>query len=135
MSETTAAQEELLNSENSPLEKLRHEIELSRVIELLSRGRLYLAQSNFGSAKADIQAARDLLAELAAENDKTLQSAIARLDIGLENLPDFPVVAIGDVDMAWQLLINGLPTELDTPVETKAPSTPTPEGETTTTQP
>jgi hypothetical protein len=36
---------------------------------------------------------------------------IARLDLALGNLPAFPVVAVDDVDIAWQLLVNDLPEQ------------------------
>ena len=127
LSDTTAAHEEMLSGDTSVFSELNQQIQLSRVVELISRGRLYLAQSNFGLAKADVQAARDLLAEIATEDDATFQDAITRLDMALGNLPDFPVVAIGDVDMAWQLLVSGLPAELNAQAE----DVPAPEAETT----
>ncbi len=131
LGETTEAHDELLNGENSVIAGLEHDVQVSRVIELLSRGRLYLAQSNFGSAQADVQAARDLLAEFAPEDDETLQIAVDRLDMALGNLPDFPVVAIGDVDLAWQLLVSGMPVELAVPTEA-APTADAEAGETST---
>ena len=115
--ETSAEYEEILIGKNSVLEELRQEVKLSRAIELLSRGRLYLAQSNFGLAKEDIQATRDLLAEMqpeiAKEKAATFQNVIDRLDMAIKNLPDFPVIAVDDVDAAWQLLVSGLPEEFE----------------------
>ena len=110
---TTANHESLLVGENSALSNLQSQINVSRTIELLSRARLYLSQSNFGLAKQDVQKARDLLFLLQKDlpDDKliNLQGAIARLDLALGNLPAFPVVAVDDVDIAWQLLVIGLP--------------------------
>jgi hypothetical protein len=78
----------------------------------------------FGLAKTDVQTARDLLAELQAEkNDAVLAQAIARLDLALGNLPDFPVVASGDLEIAWQILMSGNVPPTPTPV----PPTATPE--------
>jgi len=112
----------LLTGENSLVAELRQEVIFSRVVELLSRGRLYLSQSNFGLAKADIQAARDLLAELEAGitvgQEGAFQDVIRRLDLSIKNLPAFPVVAVDDLDAAWQLLVSRLPEEFDAaPIE------------------
>ena len=102
----------------------------TRALDVLARARLYLAQSNFGLAKADVQTARDLLAELNAEKkDEVLTKAIERIDLALGNLPDFPVVASGDLEIAWQILVSGnAPASTATPtlVPTEpATSTPT----------
>jgi len=107
---------------------LKHEIMMTRVIDMLARARLYLAQSNFGLAKEDVQSASDLLSELQAEiDDDVLSLASERLDIALSNLPDFPVVASGDLEIAWQILITGQPVATITP-ETAPIMTVTPEG-------
>jgi len=98
---------------DSLLIELKHQVMLTRAIEILSRGRLFLSQSNFGLAKADVQACRDLLAELQTEvpayQAESLAAVLARLDLALGNLPDYPVIAVDDVDIAWNLLIIGLP--------------------------
>jgi TolA-binding protein len=111
----SAEHETMLVDKGATLADLERQITLSRTIELLSRSRLYLSQSNFGMAKQDVQAARDLLIKLQPEipTDKAaaLQGVIARLDLALGNLPAFPVVAVDDVDIAWQLLVNGLPEQ------------------------
>ena len=56
---------------------------------------------------------RDLLAELQAEapdyQAKSIDPVLARLDLALGNLPEYPVIAVDDVDIAWNLLIVGLP--------------------------
>lgn len=99
-----------LASGSSALAELRLEIMLSRAIELLSRARLYLSQSNFGWAQEDVLAARDLLQTLQdespVEESSALQSTLERLDLALGNLPAFPVVAANDVNIAWQMLIE-----------------------------
>jgi hypothetical protein len=38
-----------------------------------------------------------------------LEVVIQRLDLALSNLPDFPVAASDDLDIAWQILLSGLP--------------------------
>jgi hypothetical protein len=99
--------------------ELKHQIMITRAIEMLARGRLYLSQSNFGLAKTDVQSARDVLSALHAEAPAyqldALDAIIARLDLALGNLPDFPVIAVDDVDIAWQLLMQGLPESAPAP--------------------
>lgn len=112
---------QLQENNDAVLLELKHEVMFTRALDILARGRLYLAQSNFGLAKSDVQSARDLLAELqAAKEDDVLAKAIERLDLALGNLPDFPVIASGDLEIAWQILISG-----DAPAAT-ATFTPTP---------
>lgn len=115
---------------------LKREIMLTRAIQYLSRARLYLSQSNFGLARDDINAARALLAEvqIADPEFKTeaLNQTILRLDLASANLPAFPVIAVGDVDIALQLLMSDLPEGLTFPTATPSPTpapteTPTPE--------
>lgn len=124
----TALETELRTNDSRVLVELKQEVMFTRVLDILARARLYLAQSNFGLAKADVQSARDLLAELQAEkNDAALAQAIARIDLALGNLPDFPVVASGDLEIAWQILISGNvpPTPTPTPVPPSATPEPT----------
>jgi hypothetical protein len=58
------------------LAELSNQLSMTRSIELISRSRLYLSESNFGLAKADLQAARDLLYTL-----------LEKLPAGLPNVP------------------------------------------------
>jgi len=98
---------------NNMMVILKREIMLTRAIETLSRARLYLSQSNFGLAKIDVQSARSILAELLTDAPSyqvdALNQIIGRLDLALGNLPAFPIIAVDDVDIAWQLLMMGLP--------------------------
>jgi hypothetical protein len=104
--------------------EMERQIDLLKSMELLSRARLFLYESNFGLARQDVQIARDLLAthqpdapeELAAELDEV----ILRLDMTLSKLPNFPVAASDDLDIAWLILVSGLPES--TPTVTLTPS-------------
>lgn len=111
------AQDELTSSE------LERQIDLMKSAELLSRARLYMYQSNFGLAKADVQIARNLLIDVQPNADTSLTSdldaVVRRLDLVLSNLPNFPVAASDDLDIAWQILITGMP-----PVNTAATAIP-----------
>jgi cell division protein FtsB len=128
----SALENQLQESNDRNLLALKREVMITRVLDTLARARLYLAQSNFGLAKEDVQSARDLLDELLANSqDEVLSQALTRLDLALGNLPDFPVVASGDLDIAWQILMTGKahPTMTPEPASTPLPnatSTPTP---------
>jgi hypothetical protein len=136
--------EQKLNAQDLRLSKeLTYQIDLLRAIDYLSRSRLYLSQSNFGLAREDALSARTLLGELLpsapVEQTFALTETINRLDLALSNLPAYPVVAVYDIDIAWQYLADGLnavaptlnapasaPTEA-TPVVAQTPvSTPVP---------
>lgn len=110
-------QSELQEQDELNSSELQRQIDLMKSVELLSRARLYMYQSNFGLARVDVQAGRDLLVRLqpAAKSSlaNELDAVIQRLDLVLSNLPNFPVAAADDLDIAWQILISGMPA-LDT---------------------
>ena len=103
------------------LAEMETRLTLTRAIELISRSRLYLSDSNFGLAKEDLRSARDLLYPLLevlpGEQVGALKTVIERLDMALSNLPAYPVVAVYDVDTAWQYLVDGLPNVPEQAVE------------------
>jgi len=105
--------------------ELERQINILKAMELLSRARLSMYQSNFGLAKQDVQIARDLLAEVqpvsSQDEVKELDAVILRLDMTLSNLPDFPVAASDDLDIAWQILLGGLPKVTPTVSVTPSP--------------
>ena len=114
--------------------ELKRQVNLLKVMELLSRARLFMYQSNFGLAKQDVQTARDLLATVRPDVPEALaddlDAVLLRLDLTLSNLPDFPVAASDDLDIAWQILLGGLPQPQPTIPVTPTPeitSTPTPQ--------
>jgi hypothetical protein len=131
-------EEETTAQSNSVMIALKREIMFTRTIETLSRARLFFSQSNFGLAEADVQSARDILAELLIDappyQRDALNQIIIRLDLALGNMPVFPVIAVDDVDIAWQLMMMGLPESEADVIATFTPKpaptftvTPTPE--------
>ena len=113
--------------------ELERQIELLKAMELLSRARLSMYQSNFGLARQDIQIARDILAGIEPEAlgtlSQELSAVIVRLDMTLSNLPNFPVAASDDLDIAWQILLSGMPEGTPTATITPTPfgsASPTP---------
>jgi hypothetical protein len=104
----TNLEERLQENNDAALLELKHEVMTTRALDMLGRARVYLAQSNFGLAKEDIQNARALLVALQSEtHEEVLEQVLERLDLALGNLPAFPVVAAGDLEIAWQMLISG----------------------------
>ena len=124
--ESLAALESLqseLKAQNQQVSaELERQIGLLKAMELLSRARLSMYQSNFGLARQDVQIAHDLLATVRPDAPEPLagelDAVILRLDLTLSNLPDFPVAAADDLDIAWQILLSGLPQATPTLVAT-----------------
>ena len=104
-------QSELEEQNQEVSAELERQINLLKSMELLSRARLSMYQSNFGLAKQDVEIARDLLASIQPDAPQKLETqldaVILRLDLTLSNLPDFPVAASDDLDIAWQILLAG----------------------------
>lgn len=132
----TKIESEIQASQNDTLLQLEYEVKYTRALDMMGRARLYLAQSNFGLAREDVKSARDLLSELNNEKEEQVRDqAIARLDLVLGNLPAFPVVASGDLEIAWQILAStgthstatAAPMVANTPTNEPTPElTPTP---------
>jgi hypothetical protein len=102
------------------------QVRILKSMELMSRARLFLYESNFGLAAQDLGAARDLLADLGSggsvDDRAAVTAAVDRLNRALSSLPDFPVVAAGDLDIAWQALLGRVPAPIATSVPTVEPS-------------
>jgi hypothetical protein len=100
---------------NPQVEALRQEVKLVKAMEFITRSRLFLAQNNLGLAQNDIRAARDLLASLQPEvpsyQKQALAAIVSRLNLAQGELPNTPVVAADDLEIAWQMLVAGLPGE------------------------
>ena len=115
-------QNNLLKENEAARFELENQISLLKSLELLSRARLFLYQSNYGLARLDVQTARDLLANLQLDATEfqplEVTEVIFRLDLVLKNLPAFPVAASDDLDIAWQILMQGVP---QVPAETLTP--------------
>lgn len=132
MGQTSLQVQELVHSAEagaSPLQELRNELQLVKAMELLTRSRVYLVEDNLGLAQQDVSAARLLLAKMGGDvpsyQVKPLAAIIGRLDAALSNLPSRPILAAEDLEVAWQLLRDGLPGEA-TPEPTPTVGTGTP---------
>lgn len=95
-------------------------------MELLARARLSLFQANYGLAATDVRLADRVLTGI-NEPDVNVLIAVARLDTVASNLPDRPVLAAADLDIAWQILLGDVTTPSvfgdPTPAATQDPPT------------
>lgn len=118
-------QTELQEQSEAESAEFQRQLNLLKAMELLSRARLFMYQSNFGLARQDVQIARDVLAEVQTDAPESLsddlEAVVLRLDLTLSNLPNFPVVAADDLDIAWQILLSGLPPATPTLIQTPTP--------------
>ncbi|MFC2055181.1 hypothetical protein ACFLV7_12945 [Chloroflexota bacterium] len=94
---------------------LENEVQLLKAMELLTRSRILLVQGNTDLARADIQDARDLLADLRGKVSNFQETALlqitGRLDNVLERISSAPASAVNMLESAWKLLFAGLPDE------------------------
>jgi chromosome segregation ATPase len=101
---------------------LENEVQLLKAMELLTRSRILLVQGNTDLALADIQDARDLLADLSGKVSDFQETALleitGQLDNVLKRISSAPASAFNMLESAWKLLFTGLPRE---PVDTNTP--------------
>jgi hypothetical protein len=87
---------------------LRRDVAQLKALNLLTRAQVHLAQNNFGIAREDTAMARAVLVDLRLTAPEAewaqIEAWIARLDLALVNLPNFPVLAAGDLEQAYQLM-------------------------------
>jgi predicted RNase H-like nuclease (RuvC/YqgF family) len=105
-----AALEADLADAASPTRRLERRLEMIRALEALTRARLWLIQDNLGLASGDIQFAIDILTRVAEEAPEVeaegIASVIDRLNQAVDDLPDSPVVASDDLEIAWRELVD-----------------------------
>ncbi|WP_299024063.1 hypothetical protein [uncultured Thermanaerothrix sp.] len=107
---------------------LVYELQAMRAASHVLRARQYLAAGNYGLAKSEIAQARerliDLWKQVPAAQQATVQAWLERLQLAEANLPDLPVLAAEDLDIAWQLLLAGLPPLYATPTPLRTLASP-----------
>lgn len=95
------------------LTMLRHQLELLKVMELITRARVSLGQENIGLGREDLQLANELLNNLStavsANQAVYLSDIILRIDLASKNLAGAPGLVDKDLEVAWQSLVAGLP--------------------------
>lgn len=106
---------EQITSYGERWQALENEIQLLKAMELLTRSRILLVQGNTDLALADIQDARDLLADLSGKVSDFQETALleitSRLDTVLERINTAPTSVVNLLESAWKMLFEGLPDE------------------------
>lgn len=100
--------EDMATGDAALTSELKDQLLTTYALELISRARLYLTLSDFGMARQDLQTARDQLAQMEINPDSAahMKDILMRLDLAIRNLPEFPVIASNDLEIAWYLLIE-----------------------------
>jgi hypothetical protein len=100
---------------NSVLRDVSQELELVRIMELITRVKVDINQGNLGLAKDDLQTAQDKIIKLStkvSEGKEVYLSGISqRLTLALANIGEDPDLADEDLEIAWQLLLKGFPDD------------------------
>ena len=118
--EENQAEIETINAQleaKDALDHLRNEIKMLKVMELITRARVSIGQENIGLVRDDLQAAIDILVDLGpevtAEQASYLDDISQRLSFAIENISESPDLVDEDLEVAWQMLLKGLPDETD----------------------
>jgi chromosome segregation ATPase len=126
------AQQERLESLTAQASQVLQELQLLKIMELITRARYNLVEGNLSLSRTDIQLASEIAASLQPEalphQVEVIAEILNRLDTSLTNLAGSPLSTADQLEAAWQLLVQGLPGEPEetaVPEETPAP-TPTP---------
>lgn len=105
--------QQALTDQNSPAAAAWREVQLLKVMQVVLRSRLALERGNVGSAADEIARAQTIVqtlkTQMPADQSLLLDKVIQRLQLAQSNLPDLPVLAAEDLEIAWLLLLNGLP--------------------------
>ncbi|MGB2954642.1 MAG: hypothetical protein WBB64_01605 [Anaerolineales bacterium] len=92
---------------------INQDLDLLRILELLSRANQYLLHSNFGLAEETLITAKLALLNLQESLPDFQQEVISNMlnlvDQVIVDLPAKPALAAEKLELAWQLGINGLP--------------------------
>jgi hypothetical protein len=99
--------EESIGDREVPYERLAAQLQLLRVMELVTRARLWMMQSNLGEASEDLTLAKDALENLEIEDgdEETLMLIVDRLDQVLLEISLNPIIAADDLEIVWQYLL------------------------------
>lgn len=110
--ESLRALEEVIAAGELPAERAREALQLMRIMNLMTRARLWIEQDNYGLASEDIQAALEIIEPLAAEADpesekgSQLQEIADRLTVAGEIVRSNPVLAAEELEIVWKLLLG-----------------------------
>jgi hypothetical protein len=92
----------------------REDIELLRILELLSRATQFLLHDNYGLARDQLITARDYSEQLEigpSGLDSTLLIGLqSQIDEAIQDLPARPSIAGVKIELAWNLALEGIQT-------------------------
>jgi DNA repair exonuclease SbcCD ATPase subunit len=93
--------------EEPPIDNLQKQIQLLRVMELVTRSRYWMIQNNLGMVTEDLLDAKEILESLDVKtmDEELLESLIQRIDQVLFEIPLSPIIAGDDLEIVWQLLL------------------------------
>lgn len=109
---TTSAQAGLQTQLDLIQRLLVHESALNSAGLHMLRARQAIYESSYGVATDGMETANAVLSTTVA--DSTVAEVMLRLERAGENLPERPVAAAGDLDIAWQLLANDISLDVTT---------------------
>jgi predicted ribosome quality control (RQC) complex YloA/Tae2 family protein len=110
--EQLQALEELIQADELPAERVAENLQLMRVMNLMTRARLWIEQDNYGLAGEDIEAALGIMKTLSEgiiseeEEGNRLLDITDRLTLVLEVLRTNPTLAEQELEITWKLLIE-----------------------------
>ena len=115
LNEQVSAYGEIVQGQDEKLLQMAIEIQMLKAMQLLTRARLFLVQGNITLARTDVLQAGELLSNLSSsvpeDQEETLIEIVSRLDDVLEIMARSPIAAADGLEAAWQLLVEGLPSE------------------------
>ncbi len=93
------------------IEPVYQNLEIFRILLQINRSRLYLFQDNYGSAKQELDLARQMFVDLQPYvNENQLDQFSlwkARMDLAISHLPDNPILANDDLEILWTMMADG----------------------------
>ena len=94
-----------------PVERVEQNLQLMRVMNLMTRARLWIEQDNFGLADDDLQVALEIMqvlteGEAGASETDLLPQISDHLTLALEVVRSNPGLAEEELEIAWKLLIE-----------------------------
>ena len=119
----TPVPDEAEMAEADAVVELRAEVGVLKTMSLLSRSRAYLLQANYDLAVVDAENALTVLqaamVDLPEEKAGVAEGLVERMRLALNNLPDNPVLAAEDLEIAWRTLVEELaiPASMDMDME------------------
>lgn len=111
-SETVEVLQGLIEAGELPAERVEQLLQYMRVMNLMTRARLWIEQDNFGLASEDIEAALGILPSTDDETgelgqvDRQLLEIRNRLTLALETVRSNPALAEEELETVWKLLIE-----------------------------